>query len=73
MFSMFLPAIIKYEWNITDSKVEFLGSLFFIGSFCGYVLAGLFCDYFGRKMTLLIGNFLALFTFTLTSFVTDYW
>lgn len=49
--SLILP-ILKNEWNISQGLQGLLGTILFLGLFCGSLFAGFFIDKFGRKKSL---------------------
>lgn len=56
IFSQFLPAILKDEWELTEYQVSSITGVFFFGSFIGLFLVTILSDKFGRKITLIFGN-----------------
>ncbi|EGR34660.1 major facilitator superfamily protein, putative [Ichthyophthirius multifiliis] len=65
--------ILKIEWNLESRQVEILSSSYYIGLVIGCIFSGYFCDFFGRKCSMQIGNLLQLFTIIWTVFVQDFY
>ena len=51
-----LVQILQLEWSLTARQTEILGSLFYVGLFFGAIVAGISCNYFGRKKSMIIGS-----------------
>ncbi|EGR31954.1 major facilitator superfamily protein, putative [Ichthyophthirius multifiliis] len=71
-FMTILVQILKKEWNLNSIQIELLGSLYYIGLFCGAIVAGFACDYYGRRKTTQFGNFVTLITVIWTAFAQNF-
>ena len=71
MMVVFLQIVLRREWNLSLLEATYIGSSVFLGEVIGGLFLGYLADYFGRRKTILLINWLVAGGGLLSAFAND--